>query len=91
MPNDLARIIELATAEMNSVASLFVHGEIALLHNGATRGGYRNRGAQSALLTARAQAAEAGCRWLSSEAAKPDEGETNPSLNNLIRSGLNPL
>ncbi|MGW4466116.1 GNAT family N-acetyltransferase [Micromonospora sp. NPDC004704] len=73
-------------------AGLFLYGEFASLHNGATRESHRNRGAQSALLTARAQAAvEAGVRWLFSDTGKPAEGESNPSLNNMIRSGLTPM
>jgi len=53
---------------------------------------HRNQGAQSALLAALAtEAANAGCRWLVAETGKPAEGSTNPSLNNLLRSGLRPL
>ncbi|WP_113700028.1 GNAT family N-acetyltransferase [Nonomuraea lactucae] len=67
-------------------------GQAAAFSGGATLPAYRNRGAQSALLAARARAAaEAGCRWLISETALPDEGSANPSLNNMLRAGFKPL
>jgi hypothetical protein len=50
-----------------------------------------NKGAQSALLAARArEAASTGCRWLVAETAKPAKGAVNPSLNNMLGSGLRP-
>ncbi|TKK81171.1 GNAT family N-acetyltransferase [Herbidospora galbida] len=73
-------------------ANLFLHGEVGSLNTGATLPEYRNRGAQSALLAIRAkEAANAGCRWLVAETGQPAEGQVNPSLNNMIRSGLRPL
>jgi hypothetical protein len=73
-------------------ANLFVNGEVGSLNTGSTLPGHRNRGAQSALLAARAkEAANAGCRWLVAEAGRPAEGETNPSLNNMLRAGLRQL
>jgi GNAT superfamily N-acetyltransferase len=73
-------------------ANLFVHGEVASLNSGATLPDFRNRGAQSALLAARAkEAANAGCHWLVAETGQPAEGERNPSLNNMLRAGLRPL
>ena len=73
-------------------ANLFVHGEVASLNAAATLPAHRNRGAQSALLTARAQeAANGGCGWLVAETGEPADGETNPSLDNMRRAGLRPL
>ncbi|WP_405056084.1 GNAT family N-acetyltransferase [Kribbella sp. NBC_01505] len=72
--------------------NLFVDGEVGSLNTGATASTHRNRGGQSAVLEARiAAAVAAGCRWLVAEAGKPSPGESNPSLNNLIRAGLEPL
>ncbi|GAA2216049.1 hypothetical protein GCM10009850_115180 [Nonomuraea monospora] len=73
-------------------ANLFLHDKVGSLNTGATLPGYRNRGAQSALLAARAkEAANAGCRWLVAETNRPTLGQSNPSLNNMIRAGLQPL
>jgi GNAT superfamily N-acetyltransferase len=78
--------------EMVAGANLFVHGEIGSLNAAATLPGHRNRGAQSALLAARAKEAEnAGCRWLVAEAGLPKEGSANPSLNNMIAAGMRTL
>ncbi|WP_062433605.1 hypothetical protein [Herbidospora daliensis] len=73
-------------------ANLFIHGELGSLNSGSTLPEYRNRGAQSALIAIRAEAAaKAGCRWLVAETGQPATGEVNPSLNNMIRAGLRPL
>ncbi|MET8157690.1 GNAT family N-acetyltransferase [Sphaerisporangium sp. NPDC005289] len=73
-------------------ANLYLHGDVGALNAGATLPEYRGRGAQSALMAARAeQAAAAGCRWLIAEAGRPGEGESNPSLNNMLRAGLRPV
>ncbi|MEU5906651.1 GNAT family N-acetyltransferase [Micromonospora sp. NPDC047467] len=78
--------------EMVAAANLFVHGAVGSLNTGATLPSHRGRGAQSALLTARAAAAaRAGCRWVVSETGRPDPGSSNPSLNNMLRVGLTPL
>ena len=78
--------------EMVAAANLFVHGPVGSLNATATLDTHRNRGAQSALIAARAkEAANAGCRWLCAETGKPGDGEVNPSLTNLVRSGLQPL
>jgi hypothetical protein len=75
--------------QMVAAANLFVHGEVASLNAGATLASHRNRGAQSALIAARGkEAIKAGCRWLVAEAGQPGPGEVNPSLRNLMRSGL---
>ena len=78
--------------EMVAAANLFVHGSVGSLNATATLPTHQNRGAQSALIAARAAAAAAaGCRWLSAETGRPADGEVNPSLNNLLRCGLRPL
>ena len=78
--------------EMVAAANLFVHGSMGSLNATATLDTHRNRGAQSALIAARAkEAANSGCRWVCAETGKPGDGEVNPSLTNLVRSGLRPL
>lgn len=50
--------------EIVATANLFIHGEIGSLNTAATLATHRNRGAQSALIAARAkEAAKSGCRW----------------------------
>lgn len=73
-------------------ASLFVHGEVAVLCGAATLPGHRGRGAQSALMAIRARAAaDAGCRWMVAQTWRPGPGSVNHSLNNMLRAGLVPL
>jgi GNAT superfamily N-acetyltransferase len=77
--------------EIVATANLYVHGEMASLNTAATLPTHRNRGAQSALIDARAkEAANAGCRWLCAETGRPAVGESNPSLTNMMRAGLRP-
>jgi GNAT superfamily N-acetyltransferase len=71
---------------------LLVHGDVGALHSGSTLPGYRRRGAQSALIAARAEAArESGCRWLFAETGRPTPDQPNRSYNNMRRSGLDLL
>jgi GNAT superfamily N-acetyltransferase len=78
--------------DMVANAYVLLNGEAAELSGAATRPGHRNRGAQTALLGLRADAAaQAGCRWLVAETNRPPEGLVNPSLNNLLRVGFRPL
>jgi len=75
-----------------AVGSIFANGECADMFGGATLPGWRGRGAQSALLTARARAARAaGCRWLVAETGAEDPGDHNASLHNMRRAGFEPL
>jgi GNAT superfamily N-acetyltransferase len=75
-----------------AVGSIFVHGDCADMFGGATLPEARGRGAQSALLTVRARAAQAaGCRWLVAETGAEDPGEHNTSLHNMLRVGFEPL
>jgi GNAT superfamily N-acetyltransferase len=63
--------------------------DVALLFAGATRPEYRGRGAQSALIAARARAAaQAGCRWLVTQTGAENPGTHNSSLHNLLRLGF---
>lgn len=74
-----------------ATADLYAREGCAHMFGGATLPQARGRGAQTALLMARATAARnAGFRSLVAETGKP-EGGTNPSLNNLLRLGFQPL
>ncbi|GIF53130.1 acetyltransferase (GNAT) family protein [Asanoa ferruginea] len=76
-------------ADLVGGGNLFVHGPVAALNGAAILPGHRNRGAQSALIAARVEAARAaGCRWVVAETGEPAAGSTNPSLDNLERAGL---
>ena len=78
--------------DMVATANLFIHEDVGALNLGTTLPPYRNRGAQSALIAARAKVAkDAGCRWLCAEARHPGTDGVNPSLNNLVRSGFRRL
>jgi GNAT superfamily N-acetyltransferase len=75
--------------EIVAIASLHLHGQVGHLFGGGTLPHARGRGAQSALIAARALAArEAGCGWLVAETGAERPGEHNPSLHNLLRAGL---
>jgi hypothetical protein len=75
-----------------AVGSVFLNGRCAHMFGAATLPESRNRGAQSALLTARARAAlAAGCRWVVAETGAEGPGEHNPSLHNMQRAGLESL
>jgi GNAT superfamily N-acetyltransferase len=72
-----------------ATGAAFIAGTTAWLGVGATLAGYRNRGAQGALLAARiALAAAAGCTVLATETGESVAGEANPSLNNIRRAGF---
>ncbi|MDT5066556.1 MAG: hypothetical protein QOK02_2711 [Mycobacterium sp.] len=78
--------------EIVATANLFIRNGVASLNSAATLPTYRNRGAQSALIDARAkEAAHAGCRWAVAECGKTGDAAANPSLNNLLRAGMRPL
>jgi len=72
-----------------AAAGLRVSGDVGYLFGGATLEHARRRGAQSALIAARAVAAhEAGCAWLIAETNVERPGEHNPSLRNMERAGM---
>ena len=76
----------LALDGSNAVAtgSLYVAGSVGYLHRGATREAARKRGAQTALIAARAKfARDLGCQWLASETYS-----FLSSYGNLARSGF---
>ncbi|BCY08558.1 GNAT family N-acetyltransferase [Actinoplanes sp. L3-i22] len=78
-------------AEIVAGGNVYVSGENAALNAAATRPTHRGRGAQSALIAARAAAAaEAGARRVYAETGKPAVGAHNPSLANMVRAGLTP-
>ncbi|MEV4343582.1 GNAT family N-acetyltransferase [Actinoplanes sp. NPDC049596] len=71
---------------------LFITGDVASLNTGATAAEFRGRGAQTALIHARIEAARAaGCRIVVAETGRPSPGQNNPSLNNMRRAGLQPV
>lgn len=73
-------------------ANLYLHGTVASLNSGATVPTHRRRGAQSALIAARLEAARAaGATWVVGEAVVPEPGTSNPSLDNQVRAGLKVL
>jgi hypothetical protein len=72
-----------------AAAGLRVCGDVGYLFGGATLERARRRGAQSALIAARAVAAyEAGGKWLIAETGAERPGERNPSLRNMERAGM---
>ena len=78
--------------EIVAGASLLVHGSVASLNTAATVPGHRGKGAQTALIAARVEAARReGCRWVTAETGLPAEGQRNPSLDNLESAGLHRL
>jgi hypothetical protein len=72
-----------------AAGALFIDGGCAWLGIGATVGSHRKRGAQSALLAARIDAAIAsGCALLTTETGIPQPGEPAPSYANIQRAGF---
>ncbi|MEQ1440776.1 GNAT family N-acetyltransferase [Fontimonas sp. SYSU GA230001] len=72
-----------------ATGALFVRDGIGWLGIGATLADCRGRGAQSALLAARIDAARAaGCRLIVTETGEPVGDEANPSLANIRRAGF---
>ncbi|WP_236788997.1 GNAT family N-acetyltransferase [Amycolatopsis sp. GM8] len=70
-----------------ATGKLHVHGDTGYLMSDTTIPGYRNRGAQTALLVERARlATETGCRWLVVDTDGP-----GTALNNLLRLGFEQL
>jgi GNAT superfamily N-acetyltransferase len=72
--------------------ALYVTGKIGWLGIGATVPAHRGKGAQSALIAKRIEAAaELGCEVVVSETGKPIDGRAGPSYRNLMRAGLEPV
>lgn len=75
-----------------ATALLYLEGERALLAGAATLSEARGRGAQSGLLSLRVkEAAATGATIIQSHTWLPQPGKTNPSLDNMRRSGLREL
>jgi GNAT superfamily N-acetyltransferase len=72
-----------------ATAGLHLYQGTGHLFGGATRPEARGRGAQSALIAARARAArQAGCQWIIGETGREAAGQHSPSLHNMLRAGL---
>lgn len=72
-----------------AAANLHVAGPAAAFCGAATLPEARGRGAQSAFMRVRVEAARAaGCGWMSTETWQESEGAHNPSLQNMLRSGF---
>ena len=83
--------IFVASADDRIVATgaVYIDGRTAWLGIGATLPEFRNRGAQTALLARRIEAAAAaGCTTLATETGEAIDDEPNPSLNNIRRCGF---
>jgi GNAT superfamily N-acetyltransferase len=75
--------------EAIGTAAMFVAGEAAWFGFAATAAERRGKGAQTALIIRRLHdAAAAGCRWVSVEAAEQTPEREAPSLRNLTRLGF---
>lgn len=71
------------------VGGLHAQGDAAWFGYAATRAALRGRGAQSATIAARLEAArEFGCRWCVVETAADTPEKPNPSTHNLRRMGF---
>ena len=78
--------------EPAGAGALYVTGKIGWLGIGATVPEHRGKGAQSALIAKRIEAAaELGCEVVVSETGKPIDGRAGRSYRNLVRAGLEPV
>jgi GNAT superfamily N-acetyltransferase len=69
--------------------ALFARNGVGWLGFGATRPAYRRRGAQGAIMAKRLQdGRDMGCQVFTTETWEPEPGESNASLNNMVRSGF---
>jgi GNAT superfamily N-acetyltransferase len=72
-----------------ATAALFVAEDVGWLGIAGTLPPLRGRGAQSALLASRIEAArEAGCAVLVTETGAPIDGKPGPSYRNIVRAGF---
>lgn len=73
------------------VGALYVTGTVGWLGIGATVPEHRRKGAQSAILAARIDAAAAaGCKVVATETGEPRGGEPGGSWRNIARAGFEP-
>ncbi len=76
-------------AKMVGVGAMYARGDVACLVSGATLPEYRGRGAQSAIMVARLNAAaEMELSWASTETGSETADSPNPSLHNMERLGF---
>lgn len=74
-----------------AAGALYLAGDSAWLSLGGTLPEFRRRGAQSAILGARLEAAaEAGCTFVVTETGEQVEGRPNNSYRNILRAGFEP-
>ncbi len=79
-------------AEPAGAGALFVTGKTGWLGIAATLPEHRGKGAQSAIIAKRIEAAAAlGCEVVVTETGEPVDGQPGPSYRNLLRAGLEPL
>jgi GNAT superfamily N-acetyltransferase len=84
--------LALAGDEPAAVGTLFVCRGVGWLSFAATLPEFRRRGAQSALLATRIQAAaELGCSMVISETGALEEGRPSNSYRNIVRAGFEPV
>lgn len=75
-----------------ATGALFVYRGVGWLTFAATLPEFRRRGAQSALLAARVDAAaQLGCRVVVTETGALEEGRPSDSYRNIVRSGFKPV
>jgi len=75
-----------------ATGAVFVIGDVGWLGMAGTLPEFRRRGAQTALLTARIDAArEAGCSVVVTETGEPAEDRPSSSYRNIVRAGFEPL
>jgi GNAT superfamily N-acetyltransferase len=79
-------------ADPAGAGALYVAGQTGWLGIGATVPRHRGKGAQSALIAKRIEAArDLGCEMVVSETGKPIDGRAGQSYRNLLRAGLEPV
>ncbi len=75
--------------EPAGAGALFVHRRTGRLGFGATLPGFRGRGAQSAILAARIEAAhKQGCSVVETETGELQDGRPSNSYRNILRAGF---
>ena len=77
--------------EPAGAGALYVHGEVGWLGMAATVPAHRGKGAQSAILAARIDAAAAaGCTVVVTETGSPLDGRPGQSYRNILKAGFEP-
>lgn len=75
-----------------ATGALCVAGDVGWLGMAGTLPEFRGRGAQSAILAARIDAARAaGCTTVVTETGAPVDGRAGPSYRNIVRAGFEPV